>query len=423
MKPKPRDLLNYESLKTAFENMTLARGKPVPKKTIDHYASSLSFFIEFNNSREGSSVTWNPDLFIAEAREDVKKAQLKIVNFYQWLQGQLVQGYKSNTHKVSESTARQRAYSAIRGFYSNNDIMFPKSFKCPEIKAPKATQADQTVPFFRLDERNGKFILDRSLLKHFLSNMKLRDQAIALSLLSTSQDGGDLFSLNVGWARAQVDMWKLREEKGENVDKRFYWNGNRSKTSVEFKVFFTKEATEFIRRYLEQERADAKDDEPLFVTTGNGEEGSGRVQKRMEPRHISDIFRDIAERMGIKNGSKYQNPLRPKRLRHIFRTACTHAGIDEGYIHAFMGHKSSISQIYLEKPDQVLEIEYSQVEPLLTVFGVAESESLRTLEQQLTEERAKRAQLQDKVEKQDERIKQLEEHIEKILSRFEELAS
>jgi len=219
-------------------------------------------------------------------------------------------------------------------------------------------------------------VLDRELMKRILTNLKLRDQAIALSLLSTSQDSGDLFSLTAGWARIQ----KSRD--------RFYWSGNRQKTKEPFKTFFSKEATKWVRRCIEQERKEAKDDEPIFLDNRGDP---------MEPNHLSSIFRDIADKMGIENGNGYQNPLRPKRLRHIFRTACSRAGIDEGYMHAFMGHKSDVSGIYLEKPVQVLELEYSRVEPMLTVFGIGQSEEVRKIRDELAEEKDKRLKLMDDV--------------------------
>jgi hypothetical protein len=149
MKPKPKSLLEYKSVQNAFQNMTLSKGEPPSEKTQNSYTGVLSYFILFCNSEEGSKREWNPDLLIEEAKGDMKKAQLKIVNYFQWLQGEKVPGYKPWGKKISASSARQRAYSAIRGFYSNNDVMFPKGFKCPALKAPETIQADQTVPFFK----------------------------------------------------------------------------------------------------------------------------------------------------------------------------------------------------------------------------------------------------------------------------------
>lgn len=103
----------------------------------------------------------------------------------------------------------------------------------------------------------------------------------------------------------------------------------------------------------------------------------------MEPNRIRRIFSEVAEKMGIENRDGYQNPLRPKRMRKVFKTACAQAQIDEGYHNVFMGHKSNVSQGYLEKPIQHLEIEYSRVEPLLTIYGVSEAESLSGLRSEL----------------------------------------
>jgi len=426
VKPKPSSLLEYESLQSAFQAMKLARARPVPKKTREAYIGSLSVYLLFCNSKQGDETEWNLDMLLEEAREDHKNAQLKIVDFYNWQQGLEVPGFQPWTkngkpYKVRQSTAVQRAYGKVRGFYTNNNIVFPKTFKCPQEEAPESIKADESVPFFKLDQMNGKFVLDRPLVKHFLSNLKLRDQAIALSLLSTSQDSGDLFRLTVGWAKMQIMGWERREEKGEDVARRFYWHGNRAKTGVEFKVFFSREATEFVTRYMVQERQDAEDEDPLFVTAGYSMNGEGTVQKRMAARHVGEIFREVAEKMRIHNGGKYQNPLRAKRLRHVFRTACSHAGLDEGYIHLFMGHKSSLSERYLDRPTAVLEIQYSSVEPLLTVLGAAESESLRRIEHDVIEERARRAELHDELADLRTENKTLKAKVEMLESRTERI--
>ena len=385
-----KNVLQYQSLKDALSNLVLSRGGELRQKTRYNYQMALTQYLEFVNSQEDLTREYTPDDLLEEAKEDRKKAQVRIVNFFQWLQGNEVPGYRpwikdGKPHKVRYSSARQRAYSTVRGFYTNNEVMFPKTFRVPPGREPETLEADTSVPFFRIDKENNTFYFDRSLMKHFLANLKLRDQAITLSLVSTSQDTGDLFALTVGWARMQ-----------ENRE-RFYWHGNRTKTGVPFKVFFSQEATEYVRRYIRQEREGAKNHEPIFMTSGNEGHGQGRVQKPMKPRHIGDIFREVAKKMGIHDGGEYQNPLRPKRLRHIFRTACTHVHMDEGYMHSFMGHKSNISQRYLEKPVPVLEIEYSKVEPMLTVFEVSESKNLSEIRRELNEWKGKYADLSVKM--------------------------
>lgn len=377
--------MNYKTVQMAFQNLELKKGR-LSKNTVSGYSSALKRYLEFLNSREDQ---WTPDSLIEDCWQDdrglrvadpkgVMEAQLKIVRFFQWLQGEEVDGYPVCPKTVRASTARQIAYSSIKGFYTNNGVLFPKTFSTPAVEEGLAIENDESVPFFTLDEKERELYFDRSTMKHFLSNLKLRDQAIALSLLSTSQDTGDLLRLTVGWARNQKDR------------SRFYWEGKRRKTHVPFKVFFSKEATDFVKKYLEQERKDTEDDEPLFAMVHYQEtdEIDPKTRKnkviktfeRLPPRQISRIFRQTAEKMGIKNGDRSQNPLRPKRLRHVFRAACTYSGVtEEGYIHVFMGHKSDISNRYLRKPVGVLELEYMKVESFLTVYEVADSEIQKEL--------------------------------------------
>jgi len=150
----------------------------------------------------------------------------------------------------------------------NNDIAFKRKWKkrIPKPKMKEAIKKDELYVFYKVDEKKKEIYFDRELMRQFLSNLKLRDQAITLALLSSSQDTGDLFELNIGDITEQ------------NMTNRIYWKNNRRKTKVLFKTFFSKEATKLIRRYIAQERRDAKDEEPLFVVPRD---------KRMKPLHLS----------------------------------------------------------------------------------------------------------------------------------------
>jgi len=373
----------YESFKTAIQNLIKNSNRTrVSKHTEINYKQALKQYLRFVNSEEDLKKQLNPDDLIEEARSDTEKTKDKIRLFFLWLQNQDITGFKSRGKSMRATSACVRAYAQIKGFYTNNDIIFGK-WKTPSLAdmTKEAIENDTSTPFFKLDIKKRKVFLDRALLKQFLANLKLRDQTIFLAMLSSSHDGGDLFKLNVG------DMNKQKERE------RFYWEGQRGKTGIRFKTFFTVEATNFIRRYIQQERRDAKDDEPLFVTT----EYSGE-KHRMESQHISNVFRESAKKMGIEFGNGYQNPFRPKRLRHIFRTACTHSHIDEGYINAFMGHKTDQSKQYLEKDITILELEFSKAEPLLTIYGVVGIEGLESIQTELTEWKSKYADLKVKVD-------------------------
>lgn len=376
------EVKGYDSFKTAIQNIVKSSNRVrISESTKQNYLDGLRQYLQFVNSKETLSKRINPDDLIVEAHSDMEGTKDRIRLFFLWLQGEDITGFKPRGKSVKRTSAYVRAYAQMRGFYTNNGIVFGK-WKTPSLADMKkeAIENDLTTPFFKLDKRR-KIFLDRALLKQFLSNLKFRDQTIFLATLSSSHDSGDVLSLNVGDIRKQKDR------------ERFYWEGQRGKSEVRFKTFFSVEATDYIRRYIEQERKGAGDKEPLFLTsTYKGQ------KNRLNSNRLASIFLDAAKRMSVKLEEGYQNPFRPKRLRHIFRTACTHAHIDEGYINVFMGHKTSVSKDYLEKDTMILELEYSKAEPFLTVYGVGGTEGLEAIQTELTDFKSRYIDLKEKVD-------------------------
>ncbi len=342
-----------------------------------NYLSSLRQFRRFVNSKEGLDKEISIDDVVFEAKKDVTEIQEKMDLFYIWLQNEKIEGYRQRGKKMRESSANQRAYGYLRGFFANLDIAFERKWtrRIPKVERPKqAIRKDKVYTFYDVDEKTKTIQFNRELMQQFLANLKLRDSAITLALLSTSQDSGDLFKLNVG---------DIREQKGKT---RIFLEGTRNKTGVLFRTFLSKEATRFIRKYLEQERKDADAKDPLFVYIRyrkkrhrDGRVERVSVEKRMTVNNLSSIHRDAARKMGIKWENGEYNPLRPKRMRHLFRTACDTAGIPELYTNAFMGHRNHMGQDYSELGKAKLELEYLRVEPFLTVYGQTE-ESLEIKE-------------------------------------------
>jgi len=341
--------------------------------TQHNYKVTLNQFFEFVNSKEGLSKGITINDLIVEAKEDVEKTQDRIDNFYKWLQNEKIEGYTLRGKTMRESSANQRAYGFLRGFFVNLDIAFQRRWKkrIPKPERRQAIKKDNIYTFYDVDEKTMTIRFNRERMQQFLSNLKLRDVAITLALLSSSQDTIDLFKLNVGDIR-------------EQTNNRIFWEGHRTKSKMLFRTFFSKEATKFIRRYIDQERKGAEDQAPLFIYTRQG------VEHRMTGTNLSSIYRASARRMGIKWENGEHNPLRPKRMRHLFRTACDTAGISELYINAFMGHKNHQGQDYSELSKAKLELEYLRVEPFLTVYGEVEEsleikEDVRKLEARITQ--------------------------------------
>lgn len=404
------EIAEYESFKTALQNIIKNSNRTqMSKHTKTNYLAALKLYNEFVNNKEGILKQITPDDLIVEARSDAEKAKEQIRLFFLWLQGQPIPNYKPRSKSMRQTSAFIRAYSQVRGFYTNNGIIFGK-WKTPNIADMKkeAIENDVTVPFFKYEGR--KVYLDRAILKQFLANLKLRDQSIFLCMLSSSQDSGDLFSLSVGDIRKQ--------EKRD----RFFWEAQRGKTQVRFKTFFSIEATNFVRRYIDQERSEADNRDPLFVYNSRRKGQTRAVEECMTSNWLGSVFRRVARKMGLPVGNGFQNVFRPKRLRHVFRTAFTHAHVDEGYIHAFMGHRSSISQDYLGKDLTTLEIEYSRAEPLLTVYGIAGTEELEKIQNELSEWKGKVADLNDKFDaltaKFEEKVLEIEQKFNQRLDDF-----
>lgn len=416
------DPMEYESSRNAFEGLS--------PNTLKNVHMILSQFIQFSNSKLGITQDYTPDRLVKEAQKDVKNAEAKIDGFYNWLQFKPVEGYLPRPTKVKHlvrrngyeyevelkvkpaksSTAHVRAYDTIRTFYSSNRIFFDKKWirGIPKPSVKEAIRADSKYGLFKLDDKKHTISFDRELMQKFLSNLKLREQAITLALLSSSQDTGILFELNIG-------------DFVNNSNGRFFWDSSRQKTGVQFRTFFSKEATNLVRRYIDQERRGAEDNEPLFIMSKNGDEPI-----RMRPDNLSKIYREAAKRMGVQWKSDQWNPFRPKRLRHLFRTACDNAGIDELYINAFMGHKNSQGQDYSETDPSKLELEYLQVEPFVTVYGSSEETNemkedvtkLSTTVETLSKTYSERLQNQ---QKEIEELRSKVTFFEDTMTRFDEL--
>jgi integrase len=349
---KGDELVEYESVQNWLDSLNqsaLSRGKAGLTKNAKYVR--LGVFLKYV-----SFTKTNPDQLLEEAKSDIDKTGHRVNDFFSF-----------RAKEVSWNTTVTNI-GFVRGFYTHNNIVFPKKYGVPKRKVSKVAQRDAKTVIYDYDEENEKTVFHNGTLQHFIQNLSFRDQTIALCLLSTGADATDLLKLNIEF---------VKDGKGKISDKkRFLWYSNREKTNVPFKVYFSEEATEFLKRYVEQERAGAEDNEPLFVTENVGlhaRDNGKEKSERMDAHLLSISFRNAAKKMGYTKSNK-QNPFRPKRFRHLFRTACGNAGIDNGYIEAFMGHSTSISAGYLEKGNGTFLQEYVKAEPYLTVFGVSKNQ-------------------------------------------------
>ena len=324
----------------------------------------------------------NPDEFIEEAISDPENGEERLSIFFRYLKER---GLDANSAIIG-------AYGVIRGFYSRNKV-HTQGWLSPKPLPRMVEKTDANHPLFITNHKTKQLELNRELLRNFLRHLNTRDELVAICLLSTGLDDGDLLKLNVGFVRNQ----------DPNHDRLFLINF-RDKNNETLKVFFSKEATRLLRKYVKTERADALDSEPLFVTTMRERKIQFRIQygreftdadysllpkgTKLTTNQLAIDFRTGQKNMGLKLEKNKQSPLRPKRLRKAFRTACQVAGVGDDMTRLFMGQVSQSSKIYLSKSREELDIFYEKIESLITVYSDYENnDELTSLKQQYEEEK------------------------------------
>ena len=358
---KVNELAQFESYQQWYRSLARrSRKGEVSEKMRSNYDSVLRQLVKFFHSEIDGDEKANPDTILEWARSvEPEEVSDSLGTFERWLQGEEVEGYRKrnlvrNERYAKPETAAQRAQGSARGFFTHNKLWLPRSSR--KMKRRSVTKKnDVNYAIFKVDPDTNMVVQDYTQFRYFLSNLKFRDQTVALALLSTSQDTGDLLNLRIGFVEAQKHRARL------------LWEGSRIKTGEEFRTFFSKEATRFLRQYIEQEREGAKAEEPIFIRT-NG--------KPLLQRNLSENFNAVAKKMGLLNNGDAQNPFRPKRLRSIFSSACYQAKIDDGAKHIFMGHAGTVSEKYREMPAANLELIYQQVEVFVTVYAEDRSQEL-----------------------------------------------
>jgi integrase len=378
------ELLNFSSVKrwiSSLEQSAVGRGKT--------FGESNKFNRLWHLSKYTTKL--NPDELLQEAKNDLEKTMIRLTTHFNAVQKNGMSWNTACTH-----------VSFLRGFYTHNDIVFPKRFKSPKPRISDVSKTDCKTEIYGYDEDKDEIVFKNGFLQHFISNLNFRDQTIALCLLSTGADSAELLRLKVGF---------VRDGKGNlSTAKRFLLHENRQKDGIEFKVFFSEEATHFLKRFVEQERSNAKSNELIFIK----EDG-----QELPVHALAMNFRLAAEKMGFAQDEK-SNPFRPKRFRHLFRTACSIANIDEGFVNAMMGHASNISGTYLEKSDGLFLKEYLKVEPYVTVYGGIDKSQITLMNENYDELKQKYEVAEKEIENNRIKIIQLYDKQQQDKERLEE---
>lgn len=215
--------------------------KIIPTKTEEAMHTWMIQFIKFHKK--------TPDELIEEAINDSEIAGQRLDDFYR---------YKKEL--IDRNSCITGIYGTLRGFYRHNKVTI-QDISSPRFSPRQVKMTDANYPLFKRieTEQNGKKIkksvLNRVLIQEFTSYLNYRDQTIHLCIMSSGLDSNDILKLTIG------DILRQSEHS------RIYLNDVRNKNFMEYKDFFSTEATERIRTYIKRERKNAPKNEPVFVTS------------------------------------------------------------------------------------------------------------------------------------------------------------
>jgi len=379
------------------------------QKTLESMRVWMPLFLEYTQK--------NPNDLIEEALHSKETIRARLSDFCSWLQDIKQKKYNASVNA---------SYSVIRGFYSHNNINTQK-IRMPKLEPTQVQFSDDNLLLFDVvtSEENGVYQenkrIRRDFLKQYFSYLNPRDQIIALCILSSGLDSGDVLNISLATIRYQ-----------DQNQERIFIRDLRNKTGESVSTFFSKEASKLVRNYVKTHRKNGKDSEPIFVVATkelkaffhkNHERTFNSLNDELEAiplegHSLSTNFRDAVNRYNQENRDNKipiehgkQSPLRPKRFRKAFNDACDNAGIPVDIKRVFMGKSDPANKAYEGKSRQDLEIYYKRVEPNLTIFSEhspTKSEEVRKLQEDLDMMKKDKYEQRQKTEDMEFKLEQLQ---------------
>ena len=359
--------------------------------------SGLRKYVDFLCSNPANLVLDFEDL-VNEAynHPTAKPAQMKIHMFYKWMLNQPAGDYVLKESKVKKTTAKQTAYSKIRGFYSHNGVRFPKRFKAPvDDNEFSVATSDRDLKVIIYDQDDKPVIDHEGIFQPFFKRLRFRDQVIcACQMSGGGNDLVDLFKLTIGQVRAERNYSRDRLN--------FLWTDTRAKTGKRFKCPMSSSATKLLKDYVKQERSKANDSDLVFIKR---KEKTGRI---LTPNAVANNYKKaLYIALSITNKKTEYNPLRPKRFRHIFTTItvkrANKLGISPNMIRLWQGHAPNIQDGYVENDWESILRDYRKIEEYFQVFEVVRTDTDKLVEKLTVEN----LEMKEKMEGLEDLVKEL----------------
>lgn len=346
-------------------------------KTHQAIRNWMPLFIEYTQK--------NPDEIIEESLKGKETVKARLSDFCTWAEEEKEKKFNASVHG---------SYHIIRGFYSHNDINTQK-IRTPKTEPSEVQFTDDAVPLFDIVEieksdgtKEKEKRIKREFIKSFLECLSARDKIICMCIENSGLDSSDLLDLTLKTVRFQ-----------DPSEERIFIRSQRNKTGEILATFFTKETTKLIRSYVQLNRKNANDDEPIFVQSNHEfkiefhKRNNRRfdsaidelIPQAVDPHYLAKCFRLATQKLEklLSTSEKpvrilqrnKQSPLRPKRFRKLFNDVCDAAGIPVDIKRVFMGKSDPSNKVYEGKSRQDLELYFEKIEPKLTIYSEPASES------------------------------------------------
>jgi integrase len=293
------------------------------------------------------------DLIEEAKRVGVKKTELKVKEFYDWLRTDYVIPEKGGRRKGEKGLAPRsasRIIEDVRVFYKENDIPIGNL----HLPTPR-----------KLKENFRKFLSAQDVKRLVDVCERLRDKAIILCAFQGGLGMKELITLNYGDVAEGLD-------KGEIP---ITLHLIREKEGIEYYTFLGEDAVDTLRcyiklrkkgsRYLDPE--EIKKDSPLFISESN------RRRKERVRAYESGINRAI-QAVAIKAGMITEEEKRRTintagihALRASFSTILRDQGVPPDYVEEMLGHRLPYDGAYMRPTVNRIKEAYLKAYPALSI--------------------------------------------------------
>ena len=261
------------------------------------------------------------------AIEELKLEQITVNNHKS-----TINGFLNHSHGIiNEQT--------VKAYLDSNESV---SWKSNQVKALRRYIRDylklgnwiNQFTFAKTKTKLKKETPSNEQLAQFCSLLPYQIQMVFLVMLPSGLRIGEVLSLKLSNFDPDTNMMDASDI-------------HKGKTKSSWISFITKQASEYLQGYFEQEIDYEAEDNPKMFS--------------VSARSVQQAFKESSKDMGIS--------INPHLLRTVFAERCREAKIDDDYINAFCGRtpQGMLARNYTDYSPSALRKQYDKVESFLTL--------------------------------------------------------